>query len=249
MDSEQLPTPESEDPKPVDRKADDDVPKATDNQKLPPKEQPSILYRVRWVDARDESRKQEFVSEVPIGPLEVTTKSYDGTTLVGSRSGSLPAIEVITRIVGNAPGTSLVDDTAADASDDSDASDRGISVYNGRRTRTKPYGVPMPPGSDAEPAVVEPAVVRPTKRSYAPVTFEDLTITDVINTRIAINSKDLLESIRGVMKYYPPDRFSGDSVELREPYRVLVHHLDELEELQGRLGQEFDATYKIIKSR
>lgn len=232
MDSEQLPTPESEEPKPVHREADG-APTATDNQNMLPKETISILYRVKWEDAKVAAWKQEFVSEVPLGPLEVTTKSFDGTTLVKTPPSSLPAIEVISVIEGSVPRITLLDDTSASSSDVSDASDRSIPVRN-RRRRANRYRVPIPAGSD---------IVSPRRKKYPPVAFEDITITEVLRTKIVINSKDLLEAIRGVIKYYPPDRLTGDTVEIMEPYAVLVHHFDELGDLQRQLGEEFDALW------
>ena len=238
MNSEQLPTPESEEPKPGHTEADG-APTATNGENMPPKEQPSVLYRVKWEDAKDESRTQEFVSEVPIGPLEVTTKSFDGTTLVETPPSSLPAIEFITNIEGDAPRNPLDDDSMAYSSDDSDASSRSSPVRNRRRTRNKAYTAPMPP---PPPPIVFKR--RRPRGEYAPIAFEDITITDVVNTYIRINSKDLLEAIRGVIRYYPPNRLSGDTVEIFEPYAVLVHHFDELEDLQRQRGGKFDALCK-----
>ena len=242
MDSEQLPTPESEEPKSVHREADGAA-TASNSQSMPPKEQVSILYKVKWEDIKDDSRTQEFVSEVPLGPLEVTTKRFDGTTLLESPPSSLPAIEIITDVEGDAPRITLVDESEEYSSDDSDRSSRSVPVpkYPRRHTRTKAnYPVeplPMAPLPDKAP----PIRIRSSKKRYAPVAFKDITITAVMNTRIIINSEDLLKAIRGVRKYFPYDRLSGDSVTIYEPYHFLVHHLDELEDLQKQLGQEFDA--------
>ena len=245
MDSEQLPTPESEEPKPVHREANG-APTATDSQNMLPKET-SILYKVRWEDTRDSARRQEFVSEVPLGPLEVTTESFDGTTLVENPPSSLPAIEVISQVEGNVPRTTLLDDTTTSWSDESGSSNRSIPVRNRRRPRAKPYRAPRPPGAMRPPmepgSDTERIIVEPRRRNYPPVAFEDITITEVFYTKIKINSKDLLEAIRGVVKYYPPNRLTGDSVEIIEPYVVLVHHLAELGDLQRQLGQEFDALW------
>ena len=236
MDSQQIPTPESEEPKPVHSEADG----APTAQNMLPEKQANIQYRVNWQDASDRRRRQEFVSEVPLGPLQVTTKSFHGTTLLESPPSSLPAIEFITGIEGDAPRVELPDESKDDSSDESDRSTRSIRFHDhpGRLTRTRSYSVSMSP-----PPVNEHATyLRPrTIREYAPVAFGDITITFASHTMIKINSKDLLEAIRGVIKYYPSDRFSGDTVEISHPYPILVHHLDELEDLQGQLGQEFDA--------
>ncbi|KAL8792172.1 MAG: hypothetical protein Q9195_005268 [Heterodermia aff. obscurata] len=236
MNSDQLPTPESEETKPVHGEADG-APTATDNQNMPPKEQTSILYRVKWEDARDISRTQEFVSAVPLGPLEVTTKSFDGTTLVENPTSSLPAVEIISTIEGNAPKT-LLDGTTVYSSDESESSTRSSPVRSRRRNRAKPPRA-VSPGSDTERSDV------PNKPKYAPVAFKDITITDVLRTIIRINSEDLLKAIRGIIKYYPPNRFSGDSVEIASPYFFFADHFDELEELQGKLGKD-DLTGKHL---
>ena len=242
MNSEQLPTPESEEPKPVHTEADV-APTPPDGENVLPKEQPGILYRVKWEDAKDVSRTQEFTSEVPIGPLEVTTKSFDGTTLVETPPSSLPAIEFITNIEGDAPRTLLDDDIMVYSSDDSDTSSRSSPVRNRRLPRDKAYPAPVPPRR-----VPITIAGRPRRRyargRYAPIAFEDITITLVVNTCIRINSEDLLEAIRGVIRYYPPNRLSGDTVEILEPYDVLVHHFDELEDLQRQRGAKFDALCK-----
>ena len=238
MDTEQLPTPESQEPKPVHSEADG-APTATDSQNMLPKKQANIQYRVKWEDASGR-RRQQFVSEVPLGPLEVTTKRFHGITPLESPPSSLPAIEFITDIEGDAPRAEVIDERKDDSSDDSNRSIRSIRVRDHERrfSRTKSYSVSPSPVSDNEHIRY-----RSPRRwvEYAPVAFEDITITDVSHTRIIINSKDLLEAIRGVITYYPSDRFSGDKVEIQYPYPILVHHLDELEDLQGQLGQEFGA--------
>ena len=247
MDSEQLPTPESEESKTAHREADGS-PSATNAQNIPPKEQASILYKVKWEDISNVERTQFFVSEVPLGPLEVTTKSFSGTKLVKSPPDSSPAVEIISTIEGSAPSTALLDDPTADSSDNSDTSTRSFRARNRRPTRTQAYRAPPPrsPPSDEE-IIIRHVRPPPPRRRYAPVAFEDITITYVLRTRIIIHSEDLLEAIRGVVKYYPPFRLTGDSVEIMEPYAILVHHLEELEDLQGQLGKEFDALWYQIE--
>lgn len=222
MDSEQLPTPDSEEPK-ARSETGSGASAAADKQQTSSEEPMSILYKVRWEDTVESSRTQEFQSEDPIGPLEVTTETFEGTTLITNPSSSEPAIEVVTSIEGRAPKTARIIDDEVVTLDESDSSTRSRSSDRSRYRRRRA------------------GRSKPTKHKYEPVAFEDIKITDVFSTSIIIHSNDLLQEIRGVVKYFPEQNLSGEDVQIFEPYNILVHHLDELEALHGDLSQRFDS--------
>ena len=236
MDAQQLPTPDSEEPK-ARSETGSGTSAVADKQQTSSDEPISILYKVKWEDTLEASRTQDFQSEDPIGPLEVTTESFDGTTLITKTSSSEPAIEVVTSIEGKAPKTARITDDEVVTLDESDSSARSRSSdrrYRRRRSRAASQS------SDIRYRIPPPPPKRP-KHKYEPVAFEDIKITDVFSTKIIIHSNELLEEIRGVVKYFPEQNISGGDVEIYEPYPVLVHHLDELEALRGRLLERSDS--------
>lgn len=230
MDAQQLPTPDSEEPK-ARSETGSGASAVADKQQTSSEEPISILYKVKWEDTLEASRTQDFQSEDPIGPLEVTTESFDGTTLITNPSSSEPAIEVVTSIEGKAPKTARITDDEVVILEDSDSSTRSRSSDRSRYHRRRPRPPKLP------------------KHKYEPVAFEDIKITDVFSTKIIIHSNDLLQEIRGVVKYFPEQNISGEDVEIFEPYPVLVHHLDELEALHGRLLQQFDPPHPYVLSK
>jgi hypothetical protein len=70
-----------------------------------------------------------------------------------------------------------------------------------------------------------------TTPKLPPIKFEDLTVTEITETRMEIHSQKLLGAIREVVDYYPNQNLSGDVVIIHEPYWVLIHHEKELRNL------------------
>lgn len=62
-----------------------------------------------------------------------------------------------------------------------------------------------------------------------PLNFDDVAISSVGRTTLIINSQPLLKALQDIVTYFPPKSLRGDSVEIVEPYAVLVHHLQQLD--------------------
>ena len=71
------------------------------------------------------------------------------------------------------------------------------------------------------------------------VSFKD-SISKVGQTSLIIYSQPLLDAIRQSVKYFPRQTLTGNQVQMEEPYPVLIHHLDELEELQEQLDRKYE---------
>ena len=71
------------------------------------------------------------------------------------------------------------------------------------------------------------------------VTFKDIKISAVHRARLVIRHQPLLETIRKCIRYYPGEPLTGAEVEIHEPYSVLVHHMDNLEEAQSNPNLEY----------
>lgn len=92
------------------------------------------------------------------------------------------------------------------------------------RTLDEVIGPPSPP---SPPGIV--------KRLRA-LKFEDLSVTEIGETRMEIHSRTLLEAIRKVVDYYPSQNLSGDIVIIYEPYWVLIHHEHHLRTLYDEIS-------------
>lgn len=66
-------------------------------------------------------------------------------------------------------------------------------------------------------------------------TLRSMQIQRLKSPSIKIHSTLLLEAIREVVKYYPSQNLIGDTVTIRQPYGVLMHHFTELVELKHQL--------------
>ncbi|KAK2758235.1 hypothetical protein FQN54_004079 [Arachnomyces sp. PD_36] len=62
-------------------------------------------------------------------------------------------------------------------------------------------------------------------------------IKNIGKRRIIIHSKLLLDAIREVVRYYPSQNLLGDTVTVREPYGVLMHHLAGLKKVKSKLEE------------
>lgn len=191
-------------------KEHNDMSTALNSQKTLPGEDVSILYKVKWEDEKDETRQQIFRSEVPIGPLEVTTESFSGTTSVLNPLNRRPAIEIVNTILGHAPKVAS-NEKGADASED-----------------------------ESEPRNRSQSPTRGSKSKYKPVAFQDIKITEIGDAMIRIHSEDLLQKMCEVIKYFPEQSLTGDFVVIKYPYAALVHHLDDLETRQKQLEERSD---------
>ena len=245
------PTPDSEIPI-----QSNGVPGATDKTSGSTDERPNVLYKVEWSDLTG-SRLQNFQSANPIGPLEVSTGGLDGTTVIQEVLDNIPAIEIITSILGTAP-------TSARIAQDVDDSDDESADSAEARARVSPNLEPTPilePDSDDFSAESRPLVrsrvthkrastfhrspvrSRRWRTDLEPIAFKDIKIAEVRPTRIVIHSGDLLQEIRNVVKYYPAQSLTGSPVEIVEPFGVLIHHLDDLEARRGELMKRFEAIF------
>ena len=65
--------------------------------------------------------------------------------------------------------------------------------------------------------------------------LEDIKITRVGKTRLIIRSPNLINIIRKCAAYFPNQPLAESEVILHEPYPILVHHLDKLEEARREL--------------
>ncbi|KAF4554513.1 MSP1-like protein [Elsinoe fawcettii] len=68
-------------------------------------------------------------------------------------------------------------------------------------------------------------------------TVKDIAISDIRSQRIIVRSQPLLAVIRHVVGYYPAQPLSGPSVTFDEPYRALLHHHSELNNIYQNLDQ------------
>ena len=68
--------------------------------------------------------------------------------------------------------------------------------------------------------------------------FKDISINQVGPTKLVIHSQILLAIIRKIVIYYPQYSLTGDSLEIAEPYSILIHDLSELENVQIQLKCE-----------
>ena len=67
------------------------------------------------------------------------------------------------------------------------------------------------------------------------IELQDINIRKVGKPRLDIHSQPLLKALRECIKYFPGNSLTADHVKLKEPYPILIHHLDELEGLQKQL--------------
>jgi NACalpha-BTF3-like transcription factor len=83
------------------------------------------------------------------------------------------------------------------------------------------------------------------KKKEKPVkkpTLENKRINKIKGTRMVVHSPWLLSVIREVVKVYPSQNLTGDTVTIHEPYHVLAHHITELRDFQNRLALEKGTT-------
>ena len=90
------------------------------------------------------------------------------------------------------------------------------------------------------------ADVDPDDLSRSRVKFKDISITKVRETRLVIYSQELLTVIRQCIKYFPGVSLIGDRVDIYEPYPILIHHLDEMREMQKRLDTHLESSKKEV---
>lgn len=90
-----------------------------------------------------------------------------------------------------------------------------VTTYKARRSTDKASATSK---AEEEDGLDLPEALGPT-RSYS----------------IIIHSAAIINALRAVVSYYPSQNLSGDSVRIDWPYRVLVHHYDELVEFQAEV--------------
>ena len=65
--------------------------------------------------------------------------------------------------------------------------------------------------------------------------FSDISISSAGIPTLTIYSKALLDVIRDVVQYYPYYNLAGDTLVIEEPYEVLVHHFEKLENVRAQI--------------
>ena len=82
----------------------------------------------------------------------------------------------------------------------------------------------------------DPSIGRESEE-FSKIAVDNIIISKFTSTRVIIRSKLLINTIRNMALYYPPQALSETSLEILEPYHILMHHLDGLtrlfEELSG----------------
>lgn len=77
----------------------------------------------------------------------------------------------------------------------------------------------------------------------SPTRIKDLSIQRLGQTILTINSQQILDMIQSVVKYYPQQALAGNSIEIREPFSILLHYYPEFAELVSpHLRQDMDQT-------
>ena len=79
------------------------------------------------------------------------------------------------------------------------------------------------------------------KQSSLPEEFE---ASSVASRTMVILSRKLINVLRDVISYYPGTTLLGEKVEIKEPYRVLVHHQDELRAYKDKHTKHHDKSYR-----
>ena len=69
--------------------------------------------------------------------------------------------------------------------------------------------------------------------------LSDIKIRGVSKSSMIIRSQALLRALRKCITYYPSQPLTGYEIELKEPYAILIHHLDNIREMQARLKPEY----------
>ena len=76
----------------------------------------------------------------------------------------------------------------------------------------------------------------PTSKPHANYSEEPpRALGSAISYRILIYSRALINALQAVVAYYPSQNLSGDVLEIDWPYRILVHHYDELVLFQNKV--------------
>lgn len=73
-------------------------------------------------------------------------------------------------------------------------------------------------------------------------TLENKRISKINGTRMVIHSPWLLSVLREVVRVYPSQNLTGDTITIHEPYHVLAHHITELRDFQNRLALDKGTT-------
>ena len=81
----------------------------------------------------------------------------------------------------------------------------------------------------------------PEKQSSLPEEFE---ASSVASRTMVILSRKLINALRDVISYYPGTTLLGEKVEIKEPYRVLVHHQDELRTYKDQHPKYHEKSYR-----
>ncbi|KAF2229534.1 hypothetical protein EV356DRAFT_385831 [Viridothelium virens] len=68
--------------------------------------------------------------------------------------------------------------------------------------------------------------------------LEDFPISSKQPTEVVVKSQILLNIIRQIVSYYPSQELTGDSITIKEPYPVLMHHLHDLTDLLSQSKEE-----------
>ncbi|KAL3463666.1 hypothetical protein BJX64DRAFT_287136 [Aspergillus heterothallicus] len=79
--------------------------------------------------------------------------------------------------------------------------------------------------------------------------LQDMHVKAKYESLMIIHSQLLLQTIRDVVKYYPSQNLVGDTVTLRHPYAVLVHHTSDLQKLHDQLAGEAETDSRVAAEK
>ncbi|KAI1077613.1 P-loop containing nucleoside triphosphate hydrolase protein [Whalleya microplaca] len=77
----------------------------------------------------------------------------------------------------------------------------------------------------------------------------EMKIANVENTYMVINSVHLINALNAVVEYYPQTSFLGDSVKVKAPYNVLVHHRNALDRYKFNQPETHDEEYAFTTAK
>lgn len=97
--------------------------------------------------------------------------------------------------------------------------------------------------SPPEQPVLEVITVAFTAQAKSPYSYRQDTVKpppihSMGNKYIMINSAAVINALRAVVEYYPGQNLIGDSITMAEPYAILVHHQEELEQYRQNFAPE-----------
>jgi hypothetical protein len=155
-------------------------------------------------------------------PIDVT--ATDPQTGEGTQGAKKPVLEIITRVT---------------------------ACYANRHAPPPPppsYYRPPPPRGRRDTFVDYGYDSESSEERDYPVP-SDVSITKVETTEMVLHSKHLRNALSAVVNYYPGVDFLSDRVIVEAPYRILVHHIAELERYKHNQPRVHDTEYAELTTK